>query len=287
MKMKVLILWLSIFCPFCLFGQYLEVGATIGISRYFGELQSGFESSGSHFAYGIMARYNKSPRLAFSVQFIKTILSGDDARQKAVYKDKFNRNLSFQSSLAELSVQAEVNLVKYDIRDDKTAAPYLFAGIAAFYNNPRAELNGQWYDLQPLGTEGQTMEGGSGKYSRFDMAIPIGGGFKFSLGQQINLGFELGYRLTFTDYLDDVSLVYPDVETLRNQNPIAGALSFRTPEILPQQAGNPVGKPRGESGNKDSYLLGSISISINLARKYQLEFDEHFKKFAPDYAPKE
>jgi len=89
-----------------------------------------------------------------------------------------------------------------------------------------------------------------------------------------------------TDYLDDVSGVYPNLALLEEQNPIASQLSFRSPEILPQLAGNPVGKPRGNSKNKDSYFIGNITVSFNLATGYDLEFDERLRKFSPNYKPK-
>lgn len=118
------------------------------------------------------------------------------------------------------------------------------------------------------------------------MAIPFGAGLKISLSERINLGFEFGVRLTLTDYLDDVSGNYPDLAELEKLDPTASLLSFRTPEILPQLAGNPKGKPRGNPNNKDGYFIGSITLSFNLVEGYDLEFDEKYKKFSPNYKPK-
>ena len=65
--------------------------------------------------------------------------------------------------------------------------------------------------LQPLGTEGQQV---SGKfpdrhypkpYKRTQLSIPMGAGINYKVNRQINLGYEIGWRKTFTDYLDDVS----------------------------------------------------------------------------------
>lgn len=265
--------------------QYIEVGLSGGFAQYFGDLQSDYEASENHVAFGFFTRYNWSRNLAFKAQFSYTTLTGDDANQKAFNTFEANRNLSFKTRLFELGGQGEWNITKFDIRDDKTTAPYIFAGFALIYSNPRAELGDRWYDLQPLGTEGQTLEGGKKKYSKLGVAFPIGAGIKISLSERINIGFDFGYRFTLTDYLDDVSSVYPNIALLEEQNPIASQLSFRSPEILLQLAGNPVGKPRGNSNNKDGYFIGNITFSFNLSEGYDLEFDEEFKKFSPNYQP--
>ena len=285
MNIKKLLFSLLFFCPTLVSAQYLEVGLSSGFAQYFGDLQSQFDSRENHVVFGVLARYNRSRRLSFKAQFSQMTLSGKDTNQKSFDTFEFNRNLSFQSKLYELAIQAEFNLTKFDIRDGKTTAPYLFAGLAAYFNNPKAELDGRWHDLQPLGTEGQTLESGSGKYSKINVGFPLGVGLKFSLSERINLGFEFGVRLTLSDYLDDVSGQYPDLALLEIKNPIARQLSFRTPELFPQQAGNPVGKPRGDPNNKDGYFIGGITLTFNLAEKYDLEFDENFKKFSPNYQP--
>ncbi len=37
--------------------------------------------------------------------------------------------------------------------------PFVFAGLAYFHTNPQNQLDDTWYDLQPLGTEGQGTSG--------------------------------------------------------------------------------------------------------------------------------
>jgi len=81
-----------------------------------------------------------------------------------------------------------------------------------------------------------------------------------------------------------VSGQYPDIVALSLQSQVAGKLSFRSPEIEPQLLGNPKGKPRGNPNDKDGYYLANISISFNLAGGYELEFDEYYKQFAPNFS---
>lgn len=281
-----MVIYLLFLCPNICTAQYMELGVSSGFSQYTGDLQSEYEAEENNVSFGFFARYNWSRNLALKAQFLQTTLTGNDANQKAFNTFEANRNLSFKARLFELGLQGEWNITKFDIRADKTTAPYLFGGLALIYSNPRAELGDRWFDLQPLGTEGQTLEGGK-KYSKLGIAFPIGAGLKISLSERINVGVDFGYRFTLTDYLDDVSGVYPNVALLEEQNPIAGQLSFRSPEILPQLAGNPVGKPRGNPTDKDGYFIGNITFSFNLADGYDLEFDEKFKKFSPNYQPKQ
>ncbi len=285
MRFKSLIICLVFIYPSICVAQYVELGVSGGFSQYFGDLQPDYEARENNASFGFFARYNWSRNLAIKVQFLQTTLTGDDANQKGFNTFEVNRNLSFKARLFELGLQGEWNITKFDVRADKTTAPYLFGGLALIYSNPRAALGDYWYDLQPLGTEGQTLEGGK-KYSKLAVAFPVGAGIKISLSERVNIGFDFGYRFTLTDYLDDVSGVYPNLALLEEQNPIARQLSFRSPEILPQLAGNPVGKPRGNPNTKDGYFIGNITFSFNLADGYDLEFDEHFKKFSPNYQPK-
>lgn len=285
MKLRTLFIYLVLLGPSIAFSQYMEAGITGGFSQYVGDLQYGYEPRENNAAFGIFARYNLKRQIAIKAQLSQVTLSGSDALQRKTNSFESNRNLSFQSKLFELAVQGEWNITQFDIRDDKVTAPYLFAGLAAIYYNPRAKLGEQWYDLQSMGTEGQTLEGGK-KYSKVNVAFPVGVGFKVSLSERINIGFEFGVRITMTDYLDDVSGTYPNLALLEEINPIASQLSFRSPEILPQLAGNPVGKPRGNPNDKDGYFIGNITFSFNLVEGYDLEFDERLRKFSPNYKPK-
>ena len=77
---------------------------------------------------------------------------------------------------------------------------YFFGGLAAFYNNPKAQLDGQWIALQPLNTENLDK-----KYSRIQMALPVGFGFYYTFSRIHRFGLNAAWRFTFTDYIDDAS----------------------------------------------------------------------------------
>ena len=61
-------------------------------------------------------------------------------------------------------------------------------------------------------------------YNLTQFAIPFGGGIKFRVSENVVLAYEVGFRKTFTDYLDDVSTFYVDQDhsckTQRAERPL-------------------------------------------------------------------
>ena len=84
--------------------------------------------------------------------------------------------------------------------------------------------------------------------------IPIGLGFKWKLGDRLSLNFETLWHYTFTDYLDDVSGVYP--------------INFDNPSALQSYAANPsnsqnVWRGRKEDRFNDMYSFNNISLNYS------------------------
>ncbi len=269
------------------FGQYYEVGAFVGASNYKGDLNDATALVPHEYnhALGVSVRYNAYRYFSIKANLFKGQISGDDANSNFVETQM--RNLDFRANIVEFSTQFEFNLLPYAIREDKISAPYLFVGAGGMYFNPQAQMRGNWYDLQPLGTEGQGHPGLSDEtlYSKFQVVIPMGLGFKFSLNEKINLGFEFGARRTFTDYLDDVSGFYPDLEALAQVNPRAAELSYRTPEQMQMNLPNPTGQERGNPDDKDWYYFMGFTVSVNMTDKYGLDFDEKYDVFKSENRP--
>lgn len=256
--------------------QYLEVGILGGGSNYAGDLQfHSIEDSEIKVAFGAFARYNISKHFAVRLQALTTKISGTDLNARASNPLR-SRNLSFETSIIELALMGEVNVFGFDVRDQRGSSFFIFGGIGATKFNPKADLLGISYELQPLGTEGQTL-GSNSTYKLVTLAVPVGIGARIALGNKFNLGLEYGIRITMTDYLDDVSTSYPDLDALRALDPVAAALSYRTMEIDPSAAPNPFGQSRGNAEDKDRYMIGAISISYNLANKKVMEYDEKYK----------
>lgn len=262
------------------YAQYFEVGAIGGVTSYIGDLQPNSPATGSYgLTYGALLRLHYRPQLSFKVSAISGKFYATDRYAKGTRRF---RNLEAETQYYELAATAEWNIAQYNVLDNKTTSPYLFAGVAGFYFNPRARTdytNYEWVNLRSLGTEGQTLDGGKKPYSQFQVAIPFGVGIKMSLSKKLNLGFELGFRQTFTDYLDDVSGNYPDLSKLSEKDPIAAKFSFRTPELFKSSLELPSGLKRGDSYKFDMYFFSGITLTFNLADKSKMEFNERYRNF--------
>jgi hypothetical protein len=256
----------------------IEFGMLGGISFYVGDIVT------SPLAFvnwrpcgGANIRFGKSKWWNIRTSLVYANVAGDDALSTSAYRHE--RNLSFKSSIIEGSVTGEVNLLGYEpVATKKKFTPYAFAGIAVFHFNPKALYQGTWYDLQPLGTEGQGIPGYGQKYSLTQISIPIGGGLKFGFklsdGNYIAVSGEIGVRKTFTDYLDDVSNQYLDLKLLEKYNGVKSAeLSVRTDEYFGYPVGNNFDVTRGSPKSKDYYFVSGVTIAyIFYQRKQRINF---------------
>ena len=263
---KYLLITLSFLCSYKVDAQYNELGFMIGASNYKGELSRHIINTDFlHPAVGIFYRHNWDRRWSWKMEINYGRISGDDAKASSPFE--IDRNLSFYSNILEISPQIEFNFLPFEIgRVDYPFTPYLFTGISVFQFNPKAELDGNVYELQPLGTEGQGTNG-TNPYKRVQIAIPIGGGIKIAVGN-IGIGIEVGARRTYSDYLDDVSTLYPDMNSLLAANgPIAVSLSDRSLSQFDTSASvtNAFLKQRGNSTDKDWYLFAGITFFWRLS----------------------
>jgi len=258
--MRNLLFALVFALPISLGAQHFEIGLLAGFSNYSGELapftiKSTFAQT--HPTFGGFVRYNinRFAAVNFSVNFAN--VSGNDAL--STYPEDNARNLSFKSNINEFALMGEFNIpgfVPYGL--ERVFSPYLFGGIAFFKYNPRAQLDGEWYLLQTLGTEGQGMEGRPAPYKLTNYAIPFGVGLKYAITDVLNVGLSLGTRYTFTDYLDDVSTTYVSYSEIL-------AANGETAANLSNRSGSDVatGDLRGNPDNNDWYFIGGVTISYN------------------------
>lgn len=221
--MKRILLIIAVVCaPFLTKAQfswgdkYFEVGVGGGIMNYSGELTNSiFDFKHMHFGGALFGRYNVGPFFSVRLQLALGSISGSDA-DSPDFRNRI-RNLSFNSHLFEGSLIVEANLMGFQPRGhEKMFSPYIFAGIGVFNFNPYTthfdpNLDGQQVFLQAISTEGQGSSTFSNRtpYARTQISIPMGVGIKYAVNSNISIGFEVGFRPTFTDYLDDVGQTYP------------------------------------------------------------------------------
>jgi len=257
--------------PLFLNAQYLEVGAMVGASGYKGDLSENritFNEMG--LTMGVFGRYHFNKFIVAKANITRYSVAGNDSNARKV--ELRERNLHFRSDVIEFGLTGEINLMGYNLRANQTGVPYLTTGVSFFKFNPQAQMEGRWYDLEPLQTEGTN-------YKTTGFAIPLGLGFRFNINYRLNFGFEAGYRFTFTDRLDDVSGLYPNVTELRSESIIGSQLSYRTPELTGEFGTDPFGTERGDASNNDRFFYLSLTLSVNLTDKYGLDFDEKYQEF--------
>jgi hypothetical protein len=246
--------------------SYFEIGGGLGLSNYNGDMSRDEVASvigSAKFSAIGYARYNLTPFINFKMGLTYGRFGADDS--KADTPGILRRNLSFVSNIYEASLTTEINILKYDpVYSGSIFTIYAMGGIAGFHFDPTTVLDGQKYRLQPIGTEGQGLPQYPDKdfYSLYQFSIPFGGGLKVRINESFNFITELSWRLTFTDYLDDLSTTYPDYSIiLAERGPVAADLSHRY--TSPDQGGLN-GSIRGNPDVRDYYFTIHAGISYNL-----------------------
>lgn len=237
-----------------------------GGMNYIGDLNNQSALTIPRLAAGVGLRYNIDNRWA---------VRGEVSYGSMGCEKDYNklRNLSFKSNLFELAALAEFNFAPFGPgATERMWTPYIFGGFAVFHFNPMAKYSigsgeEQWAELQPLRTEGQ----GSSEYPDrklyplTQISMPFGVGVKWRLGKAFSLAAEYGFRMTWTDYLDDVSKTYVG-SALLMQNSDDGALAA----LLADRSGeveegyvNAVGIKRGDDSLDDWYAYFHVSLGIS------------------------
>jgi len=236
-----------------------EVGGWLGTSFYNGDLNNTINLRSPGLAGGLLGKYNYNSRVAWRASFNYGRISADDAKSNNNFQR--NRNLSFYSDIVDFTTGIEFNFLEHVRGSEfKTYTPFVVAGFSVFHFNPKTELNGEVYQLRNYGTEGQDI---GEEYFTINAGLMIGGGFKWDISDELTLTAEFTTRRVFTDYLDDVSTVYPDFNRLtviRGEEAVA--LSNRS---LVDGIGVE-GRQRGNSKSKDSYTFISLSLTKYFGR---------------------
>lgn len=232
-----------------------EAGGWLGTSSYFGDLNTEFILKPG-LAAGAVARYNFNERICLKFSANYGTVQANDADSKNSFQQA--RNLHFRSRVFDGTAQLEFNFLPYiHGSKDQFYSPYLFAGLSVFHFEPQAEYQGEWVDLRPLGTEGQFK---GEEYSTIQGGLAYGVGLKLDLSYEWSLNFELSSRRLFTDYLDDVSTVYPDLDDLEAlHGQIAVDLADPSLAVEGVKIGQ-AGRQRGNSNNNDIYVFAGVSL---------------------------
>ncbi len=272
----------------------LEFGLQLGASNYLGDIGGKFKEARPGLADlrvdqtsydgGLFMRYALNPKLNIRLGFNYLNIRGADSL--STNPGRNGRNLNFQTSIMEGNLIGEFEVwEKYNAgrgsrkRIDVNA--YGLIGIGFFSFNPKAvRQNGEKVELAPLETEGEP-------YQTSGLAKIVGFGGNVTIDRNLKIGLELSCRFTNTDYLDDVSGVYPDPRGLGSD--LAREMSDRRAEVNPDRIGKTsTGAVRGNPEDNDAYLLTTLNGSYVLrgqGGRFKREFHTGFvrrrgKKFS-------
>jgi len=267
-----------------------DYGIKIGASNYLGDI-GGKELTRRDFvvdmhipstrwAAGGYVRYKFSKRLSLGVNVDHIRITDTDALTSNPARRA--RNMNFRNNMYEIGARAEITIwYDNDVGNRGYYNPdfklFLFGGLAGYYSNPQGQIfnegdlayGGEWFDLRDWRTEGQEKP-----YSAFGLAIPAGVGLYFTFNKQWRIGWEVSWRTTFTDYLDDISTTFeipgsddPQamefvnqsyqalVDDINKENPDMSPLSVNSFRYIPGFS-----TKRGDPTHNDSYLTTQVTI---------------------------
>ncbi len=274
-----------------------DIGVHLGGANYLGEMGGkdqprrdfvwDMKLSQTRWAVGGFARRKLNRLISVNAGLLYLRIQGAD--ELSSYRPRVGRNLNFRNDMFELYLRPEFTIFQDNdlggrgrYRTDFRL--FAYAGVAGFYHNPKGKYvgsdnavlsNGDWVALRPLQTE-------LTNYSSLGFAVPVGMGFHFTFKRRHRFGWDLGWRTTFTDYLDDASTVYEDPALMPDGLTGAAALMYDQshwayvvdPSLpAPQNYGwwedtpGPSKKPknvRGDPTHNDSYLTMTLTYSYVL-----------------------
>jgi hypothetical protein len=238
-----------------------------GVLNYQGDLrQEVFTLKDGKAALGIGVLAELTKRIGIRYMFMYGTVHADDKYN--AQPQYYYRNLDFWSRIQEQSIQLQVQFFN---GERAKINPFLVGGIAFFQFNPYTfDKGGEKHYLQPLSTEGQgVISDAPAPYSLRERSIPVGGGIRFTVSEKLSISWEISFRYTQTDYLDDVSTRYPDLFLLSTlKGPKSAELSFRALEL---PGANPLfpngfdpGIVRGNPKNGDWYYFTGLKFRYDI-----------------------
>lgn len=219
--------------------------------------------------FNVNRRFAERTSLTYGNVQGSDLLTGNPARN--------GRNLHFKSKIIEVSSVVEYHIIRskpghvYNIKGVRGGLKgnrfglYAYSGVGLFHFAPRANHGTGWIYLRPLSTEGQGLPlGPPRKYLPVAVSVPIGIGANY-LVKGLRIGFDVAYRFTSTDYLDDVSTNYYSPDLLK-QYVGDEAVLYANPSTLPWYG---EGEQRGDPKYRDGFIFATLVVSGKLDKKFK------------------
>lgn len=183
---RILVLFICLIFQNVLTAQIHEIGVFLGGSNFIGDVGKTTYVSPEKLAFGILYKWNKSPRHSYRFSYTQSTIMGNDLDSDV--PGRVDRGYNFKNEIKEISAGLEFNFFDFNLHDvlTKKATPYVYTGLTYFAYDELFVVNGETHKDYTAGT----------------FAIPMIVGVKSNVFENIVLGFEVGARYTFTDNLD-------------------------------------------------------------------------------------
>ncbi|MFZ4105798.1 DUF6089 family protein [Flavobacterium sp.] len=183
--MKKIFLFVFILGLSKLSAQIHEVGVFFGGSNYIGDVGKTNYVNPNEAAFGILYKWNKSPRHAWRISYTQSKITANDLDSNV--PGRYKRGYNFENNIKEISAGLEFNFFDFNLHEfGLKVTPYIYSGLC--YTN---------YD------ELYVSNGETKKYiNQGAFAIPMTVGVKSNITPSIIVGFEVGARYSMTDNLD-------------------------------------------------------------------------------------
>lgn len=169
--------------------QIHEIGVFAGGSNFIGDVGETTYINPNEFAYGLVYKWNRSPRHSWRASASIAKITADDDQSEM--RSRKQRDYDFENTIKEVSLGLEFNFFEFDLHQlDRQFTPYVFVGLA--YTNYRG-----LYYIAANETKSDSDHG--------TLSIPFALGLKTNLTKHLIVGFEVAPRYTFADDIDGSS----------------------------------------------------------------------------------
>ncbi|MFC4211455.1 DUF6089 family protein [Pedobacter lithocola] len=228
-----------------------EIGVSAGGAGYIGDLNQNNLLQISGFNGGFFVKRNFNSYIGVRLNYTYGQIQANDANSSN--QQFVDRNLKFKTALNEGSAILDFNFFDYQINGgNRRFTPYLFAGVGFVNFKPTAKYDGTTYRLDRYATEER-----ENPYPTTVLTIPYGAGLRYNYKDTWSIFTEIGYRTPLTDYIDDVSGVYPVNQAIVGNPP--NQINLTDPSV--RNIGF-AGTQRGDFRKRDTYLFVSVGISF-------------------------
>ena len=183
---KSLVLFFCLIFQSILNAQIHEIGVFLGGSNYIGDVGKTNFVSPNELAFGILYKWNKSPRHSYRFSYTQSTISGNDLDSEV--PGRYLRGYKFKNNIKEFSAGLEFDFFDFNLHEvlKRKITPYVYSGLSYFAYDELYVINGETKK----------------DYTSSTFAIPMTVGVKTNLFENIILGIEVGTRYTFTDNVD-------------------------------------------------------------------------------------